>query len=169
MVRIPLEVGGVIESARMVGFDGLRDGKEHVAILFGEPTRDPAPLVRVHSECLASEVFGSMSCDCGPRLRASMRIMRASGGIILYLRQEGRGAGGLYNRLEASRMPHFAEDPRNCTVAAQMLLGLGVREARLLSGSPENAAQLGRLGVTVREQPEHMADLSGNGRRSVPG
>lgn len=69
MVRVPLEIADVIESARMVGFHGLCDGREHVAILFGEPTERPTPLVRVHSECLTSEVFGSMRCDCGPQLR----------------------------------------------------------------------------------------------------
>jgi GTP cyclohydrolase II len=163
MVRLPLDVDGVTEEARMVSFDGLCDGKEHVAVLFGKPTDQPVPLVRVHSECLTSDVFGSMRCDCGPQLHESIRILRASGGIILYLRQEGRGIG-LYNKLEAyqlqdlgydtyeaNRMLHFAEDSRDYTVAAQMLLGLGIREIRLLSNNPAKAAQLGKLGVTVRE------------------
>lgn len=148
----------------MVGFDGLCDGKEHVAVLFGEPLDQLTPLVRVHSECLTSDVFGSMRCDCGPQLRESIAILRAASGIILYLRQEGRGIG-LYNKLEAyllqdagydtyeaNRMLHFAEDPRDYTVAAQMLLGLGVREIRLLTNNPAKAAQLSELGVTVREQ-----------------
>jgi GTP cyclohydrolase II len=164
MVRLPLDVGGVLEWVRMVTFDGLCDDREHVAVLFGEPTDQPIPLVRVHSQCLTSDVFGSMRCDCGPQLHESIRMLRASGGIILYLRQEGRGIG-LYNKLEAyllqdagydtyeaNRLLHFAEDPRDYTVAAQMLLGLGVREIRLLSNNPAKASQLAELGVTVREQ-----------------
>jgi GTP cyclohydrolase II len=164
VVQVPLDVGGVLEPARMVSFDGLCDGKEHVAVLFGEPMNQLAPLVRMHSECLTSDVFGSMRCDCGPQLHESIRILRASGGIILYLRQEGRGIG-LYNKLEAyllqdagydtyqaNRMLDFAEDPRDYTVAAQMLLGLGVLEIRLLSNNPVKAAQLAELGVTVRER-----------------
>ncbi|MEU7858746.1 GTP cyclohydrolase II RibA [Nonomuraea sp. NPDC049141] len=146
----------------MVTFSGLVDGLEHLAVLFGDPAAQDSPLVRLHSECLTGDVFGSARCDCGPQLRHSIDLMRSAGGVILYLRQEGRGIG-LYNKIDAYRLQElgydtfeanrklgFPADLRNFSVAAQMLTAIGVSEIRLLSNSPDKAAQLAANGITVR-------------------
>ncbi|MER5768724.1 GTP cyclohydrolase II [Streptomyces sp. NPDC001985] len=148
----------------MVSFDGLADGREHVAILFGEPSSVPLPLVRVHSECLTGDIFGSARCDCGPQLREALSTIEAESGVLVYLRQEGRGIG-LYNKLdaytlqddgydtyEANRALNFAGDLRDYTSAAQILLALDIRRIRLLTNNPEKSEQLRRLGVDVSLQ-----------------
>jgi GTP cyclohydrolase II len=164
-VRVPLTLdGGLYDGATMVTFHGICDGREHLAILFGDPQSVPAPLVRVHSECLTGDIFGSARCDCGPQLRDALRILRREGGIVLYLRQEGRGIG-LYNKLdayrlqdvgydtfEANRALHFADDLRDYRAAAEMLHSLGVSRIRLLSNNPDKAAQLRLHGVDVCEE-----------------
>jgi GTP cyclohydrolase II len=162
-VTVPLRVAdGTPHVARAVSFDGLVDGREHVAMRLGEPG-DP-PLVRLHSECLTGDVLGSQRCDCGPQLHEALARIAAEGGFLLYLRQEGRGIG-LYAKLEAYRLQDAGldtyaanralghpDDGRDYTVAAQMLAALGVRRVRLLSNNPDKAEQLGRLGVEVVER-----------------
>jgi GTP cyclohydrolase II len=141
---------------------GLADGREHLAVGLGD--RVPTPLVRLHSECLTGEVFGSERCDCGPQLREAVERIAASGGYLLYLRQEGRGIG-LYDKIdayalqdggldtyEANRALGHAEDERDYTVAGQMLTALGVRRLRLLTNNPDKARQLTELGLDVAEQ-----------------
>ena len=164
-IKIPLMVGGrMYESATMVSFDGLCDGQEHVAVLFKDPFAQFVPLVRLHSECLTGDVFGSARCDCGPQLRESVRLMCDDGGIILYLRHEGRGIG-LYNKLDAYQIQDFGcdtyeanhalgfiDDLRDYRVAAQMLKALGAPAIRLLSNNPDKAAQLRAYGIEVRSQ-----------------
>jgi len=148
----------------MVSFDGLCDGREHLAVLFGDPASEPVPLVRLHSECLTGDVFGSARCDCGPQLHESVRLMCAEGGIVLYLRHEGRGIG-LFNKLdayrlqdlgfdtfEANRALQFPDDLRDYQVAAQMLTALQVSAIRLLSNNPDKAYQLQVHGIDVRSQ-----------------
>jgi GTP cyclohydrolase II len=121
------------------------------------------PLVRVHSECLTGDVFGSVRCDCGPQLREAVERIADAGGVLLYLRQEGRGIG-LYNKLDAYALQDqgldtyqantalgFAEDARDYTAAAQMLATLDIDELDLLSNNPDKAAQLAGLGVRVRD------------------
>jgi GTP cyclohydrolase II len=143
----------------LVTFKGLADGREHVAYLI-EPW-DDVPLVRVHSECLTGDVFGSMRCDCGPQLAEAIRRISVTGGIVLYLRQEGRGIG-LYNKIdayrlqdngadtfEANRMLGRGEDERNYLVAAQMLNAIGVNRIRLLSNNDDKAMQLIECGIDV--------------------
>ena len=133
-----------------------------MALVFGDPAEWDVPLVRMHSECLTGDVFGSSRCDCGPQLREAVARISTRGGVLLYLRQEGRGIG-LYNKLDAYALQDtgldtyeantalgFAEDARDYTAAAQMLTALGVDELDLLSNNPDKARQLHDLGVSVR-------------------
>jgi len=162
-VRIPLRFGdGYAVSAEAVTFHGLVDGQEHVALVLGDPSAPDVPLVRMHSECLTGDVFGSARCDCGPQLREAVERIASTGGVLLYLRQEGRGIG-LYNKLDAYALQDagldtyeantalgFAEDARDYTAAAQMLDALGIRELDLLTNNPDKVRQLRDLGVPVR-------------------
>lgn len=153
--------------AQFITFDGLADGKEHLAIRFAGPSGGEAiPLVRVHSECLTGDVFGSGRCDCGSQLKEAIRFMSQRGGLLLYLRQEGRGIG-LYRKLdayvlqdrgfdtfEANRLLGEHEDARDYTAAFQMLRALGLRQIRLLSNNPDKANQLRALGLeSVEMEP----------------
>jgi GTP cyclohydrolase II len=171
-VTVPLRLPeGYATTARMFSFDGLVDGREHVALGLGDwigsldrhLAGGPAPLVRPHSECLTGDVFGSQRCDCGPQLREAVERIAATGGFLLYLRQEGRGIG-LYSKLDAYALQDAGldtfeanvalghrEDERDYTAAAQMLGALGVQRIALLSNNPDKAEQLDRLGVKVVE------------------
>ncbi|MEV4602032.1 GTP cyclohydrolase II [Amycolatopsis sp. NPDC049253] len=162
-VRIPLRLGDDLSvDAEAVTFRGLADGLEHLAFVLGEP--GPVPLVRMHSECLTGDVFGSARCDCGPQLRESIARISETGGYLLYLRQEGRGIG-LYNKLDAYALQDggldtyeanaalgLPEDARDYTAAAQMLTALGVDRLDLLSNNPDKAAQLTAHGLDVRDR-----------------
>ncbi|XNL31676.1 GTP cyclohydrolase II [Longispora sp. K20-0274] len=154
----------------MVTFTNLVDDREHLAVLIGEPLAQRAPLVRPHSECLTGDVFGSARCDCGPQLRGALRLMRARGGVLLYLRQEGRGIG-LYNKLDAYRLQDrgydtyaanraldFADDERSYRPAAQMLTALGVPAITLLSNNPDKRMQLESAGIAV-SRVEHTGSF----------
>ena len=143
------------------------EGDEHVALLIGQPNGS-LPLVRLHSECLTGDVFGSLKCDCGPQLRAAIAAVRAEGwGILLYLRQEGRGIG-LINKLRAYQLQDqgfdtvdantrlgFAVDARTFAVAARMLTLLGQDRVRLLTNNPAKVAGLEQSGITVVERVAH--------------
>jgi GTP cyclohydrolase II len=164
-VRVPLRFGdGFRAVAEAVTFRGLADDGEHVALVFGEPDAGASPLVRLHSECLTGDVFGSARCDCGPQLREAVERLSAAEGVLLYLRQEGRGIG-LYNKLDAYALQDdgldtyaanaalgLPEDGRDYTVAAQMLGALGIGSVDLLSNNPDKERQLSALGVTVRRR-----------------
>ncbi|MEW2300221.1 GTP cyclohydrolase II [Streptomyces sp. NPDC006655] len=164
-VRVPLRfTDGYSVNAELVTFHGLTDGQEHVAVVLGEPAPGTLPLVRLHSECLTGDVFGSARCDCGPQLREAVERIAERGGVLLYLRQEGRGIG-LYNKLDAYALQDqgldtyeanaalgLPEDARDYTAAAQMLQALGHGELDLLSNNPDKAEQLRTLGVTVRDR-----------------
>ncbi|MGX1914313.1 GTP cyclohydrolase II [Streptomyces phaeochromogenes] len=159
-VRVPLRFNdGYSVDAELVTFHGLTDGQEHVAMILGTPSA--TPLVRLHSECLTGDVFGSSRCDCGPQLREAVEQIATHGGVLLYLRQEGRGIG-LYNKLDAYALQDegldtyaantalgLPEDARDYTAAAQMLRALGITELDLLSNNPDKANQLRDLGITV--------------------
>jgi GTP cyclohydrolase II len=164
-VRIPLRFGdGFSVTSDAVTFHDLADGREHVAMVFGDLDQIETPLVRPHSECLTGDVFGSARCDCGPQLREAVERISVAGGVLLYLRQEGRGIG-LYNKLDAYALQDngldtyaansalgLPEDGRDYTAAAQMLGALGMRRIDLLSNNPDKADQLRALGVTVRRR-----------------
>ncbi|MFJ9563681.1 GTP cyclohydrolase II [Streptomyces fuscichromogenes] len=164
-VRVPLRFNdGYSVDTELVTFHGLADGQEHVAVVLGEPAPGTLPLVRLHSECLTGDVFGSARCDCGPQLREAVERIADRGGVLLYLRQEGRGIG-LYNKLDAYALQDqgldtyeanaalgLPEDARDYTAAAQMLAALGITDLDLLSNNPDKAEQLRGLGVTVRDR-----------------
>jgi GTP cyclohydrolase II len=161
-IRIPLRLAdGYSTTATIVTFTGLTDAQQHVALEFGRPAAARLPLVRLHSECLTGDVFGSQRCDCGPQLREAIERITEHGGYVLYLRQEGRGIG-LYDKLDAYALQdrgldtydanlalgHRA-DERDYTSAAQMLHALGADRIALLSNNPDKGAQLARLGITI--------------------
>jgi GTP cyclohydrolase II len=163
-VQVPVRAGGATtwNKAEMVTYSGLSDDKEHLALVF-EGWTDP-PLVRLHSECLTGDVFGSARCDCGPQLDEAITSFSSTGGIILYLRQEGRGIG-LYNKLDAYRLQDtgldtfaanrelsFPNDLRDYRVAAEMLRALDVTGIRLLTNNPDKVAQLRQAGIAVWEE-----------------
>src|SRR5262245_45311740 len=185
-VSVPLRFpDGYATTAEVFSFNGLVDGREHLAIGLGlwsaslerSHAGGPAPLVRPHSECLTGDVFGSERCDCGPQLREAVERVSTAGGLLLYLRQEGRGIG-LYSKLEAYALQDAGldtyeanialghdEDERDYTVAAQMLHALGVERIALLSNNPDKAEQLEQLGVSVTEHVPTAVHLSpANGR-----
>ncbi|WP_405622063.1 GTP cyclohydrolase II [Streptomyces sp. NBC_00076] len=161
-VRVPLNFSdGYQVTAEVITFHGLADGAEHVALVLGDPAAAATPLVRLHSECLTGDVFGSARCDCGPQLREAVERIAATGGILLYLRQEGRGIG-LYNKLDAYALQDagldtyaanlalgLPEDARDYTAAAQMLTALGITDLNLLTNNPDKARQLRGLGLPV--------------------
>jgi GTP cyclohydrolase II len=172
-VPLPLRTAdGFATQAQVFSFDGLADGKEHLALGVGDWRRarrraaagGPGMLVRLHSECLTGDVFGSQRCDCGPQLREALERLTEAGGLLLYLRQEGRGIG-LYGKLDAYGLQDRGldtyqanlalgrgEDERDYTVAAQMLSALGVTRVALLSNNPDKAAQLDRLGLEITDR-----------------
>jgi len=164
-IRIPLRLADDYSTtATVVTFTGLADAQQHVALELGRPAAARLPLVRLHSECLTGDVFGSQRCDCGPQLREAIERITKHGGYVLYLRQEGRGIG-LYDKLDAYALQdggldtydanlalgHRA-DERDYTSAAQMLHALGASRIALLSNNPDKGAQLARLGITIARQ-----------------
>jgi GTP cyclohydrolase II len=152
------------EQGEIVAFRSDEDSAEHVALLIGAPNGKP-PLVRLHSECLTGDVLGSLKCDCGPQLDAALAAIAEAGwGILLYLRQEGRGIG-LVNKLRAYSLQDqgfdtvdanlrlgFGDDERDFGVAARMLERLGQSEVRLLTNNPRKVKGLEAAGIRVAEQ-----------------
>ena len=183
-VMVPLRFSdGFATPARVLSFDGLVDGREHLALGLGDRAtrtsrltpadrRNRPALVRLHSECLTGDVFGSQRCDCGPQMREAVELIAREGGYLLYLRQEGRDIG-LYNKIdayalqdrgldtyEANRALGFADDARDYTVAVQMLEAIGVDRLDLLSNNPDKADQLEAAGLRVERRVRTGLHLS---------
>ncbi|MCG6906285.1 MAG: bifunctional 3,4-dihydroxy-2-butanone-4-phosphate synthase/GTP cyclohydrolase II [Desulfobacteraceae bacterium] len=161
-VTIPTAVAG---DFRAVVYENDVEDLQHIALIKGEIRPERAVLVRVHSECLTGDIFGSMRCDCGDQLRRAMqKIEREGEGVLLYIRQEGRGIG-LVNKLkayalqdqgldtvEANEALGFKPDLRNYGIGAQVLVDLGVRKMRLMTNNPKKMVGLQGYGLSIVEQ-----------------
>ncbi len=159
--RIPTAVG----EYQLCYYQNNLDKKEHLALVLGSITTGQPMLVRIHSECFTGDVLGSLRCDCGPQLNQAMQqIAEAGAGIIVYLRQEGRGIGLLdklraynlqdegYDTVEANLMLGHQADARDYTIAARILQDLGVQSVRLLTNNPNKIESLEQLGIPVAER-----------------
>ncbi|MGA6925884.1 MAG: GTP cyclohydrolase II, partial [Desulfosarcina sp.] len=151
---------------KMIAFENDVDSLTHIALVKGEIDPENPVMVRVHSECMTGDIFGSLRCDCGDQLhRAMAKIADEGSGVILYLRQEGRGIG-LINKLRAYELQRckgmdtveanlklgFKDDMRDYGLGAQMLVNIGVRKMRLLTNNPKKMVGLQGYGLSVVEQ-----------------
>jgi GTP cyclohydrolase II len=173
---VPLEDA---PDARITAFRAADGGIEHLAILVGRPedapANGPAPLCRIHSECFTGDLLGSLRCDCGPQLRGAIARMaaEATGGVLLYLAQEGRGIGlvnklraytlqdGGLDTLDANRALGYGADERDFRVAASMLESLGLPRVRLLTNNPDKIAGLSACGIDVEGRVSHLFAANG--------
>ena len=161
--RVQLKVGkNSTIPAEILSFSGLKDGVEHVALVFNQADKNQTtPLIRMHSECLTGDVFHSSRCDCGEQLNECIDKMHQQGGILLYLRQEGRGIG-LYNKIdayvlqsqgmntyEANNHLGFDDDLRDFSDAVLMLKAMGLAKVNLMTNNPRKLKALTDAGITV--------------------
>ncbi len=164
--RISLKVGSNSHiPAEMISFNGLVSDKEHVALVFKKADKSQSvPLIRIHSECLTGDVFHSSRCDCGEQLDEAINQMAIEGGVILYLRQEGRGIG-LYNKIDAYKLQSegmntyqannhlgFGDDLRDFTEAGQMLEALKITQLKLMTNNPKKTKALTDYGLIIEEE-----------------
>ena len=171
-IHLPTEFGDF----KAIGYTSKTDGKEHVALVKGNVDTNKPILIRVHSECLTGDVFGSNRCDCGPQLHAALSHIREEGkGILLYMRQEGRGIGLInklkayqlqeqgYDTVEANQQLGFKADLRTYEISAQILRDLGVNKVRVLTNNPRKITSLTEYGVQVVERvPLQMSPRKDN-------
>lgn len=158
---------------RISAFADAVDGKEHLAIIKGEVKGKNAVSTRIHSECLTGDALGSLRCDCRDQLTSSLEMIEELGsGMVLYLRQEGRGIGLVnkvkayhlqdegYDTVEADRMLGFSGDERKYPAAAEMIRLLGVRSVKLITNNPAKVAALQEAGITVSERIPHIMETN---------
>lgn len=172
--RIPTSFG----EFQLCLYENDQDDKEHLALVMGEVSGQSAVLVRVHSECFTGDVLGSQRCDCGEQLQRALQLIAAAGcGVLLYLRQEGRGIGLRaklqaynlqdqgYDTVEANLALGHQADEREYHVAAEMLKDLGVRSVRLLTNNPGKIAALTGYGVEVCERVQITSTVTSENAR----
>ena len=158
---------------QLVLYSNNQDDKEHLAFIYGDIKQQDSVLVRVHSECFTGDVLGSLRCDCGEQLQTAMRMIAENGsGLIIYLRQEGRGIGLLdklkaynlqdlgYDTVDANLALGHQADERNYTPAALILKDLGVTNVRLMTNNPAKIENLRRLGVSQIERMPMEATIT---------
>ena len=172
--RVPTDHG----EFRAVSYRSIVDPNEHIALVKGELDSEKPALVRVHSECLTGDVFGSVRCDCGAQVELALgAIEREGAGVFLYMRQEGRGIG-IHNKLKAYALQDdgmdtvdanialgFAPDPRQYGVGAQILIDLGVKKMRLLTNNPQKRVGLEGFGLEIVAQEPIIAGVTPENRR----
>ena len=153
------------ENARVIAFRPRIGNAEHLAVVIGDISKSASPLVRVHSSCITGDILGSLRCDCGEQLHASIAAMGKEGaGVLLYLNQEGRGIG-IANKLRAYALQDsgldtvdaniemgFDADERTFLVAAKMLEKLGVKSIRLMTNNPQKTSDLSRYGIAITQR-----------------
>jgi 3,4-dihydroxy 2-butanone 4-phosphate synthase/GTP cyclohydrolase II len=161
VASLPTQIGDF----KIAGYRSLTSGEEFVVLFKGEMERDVPTLVRIHSQCLTGDVFGSIKCDCGPQLRKAMEMIEAEGrGAIVYQQQEGRGIG-IVNKIrayalqdegadtvEANEKLGFAVDAREYQQCAEILFDLGLCKVRVISNNPEKLKALEDAGLRIVER-----------------
>jgi GTP cyclohydrolase II len=165
------DVPSIFGKFTVYGFLERATGKEHLAVVAGDIDSRKRINVRIHSECLTGEVLGSLKCDCRQQLESALRFIGEHGGMVLYLRQEGRGIGLLnklkayalqeqgHDTVEANNLLGFADDLRTYNSAIEMLRFFGIRKVRLLTNNPKKIIALEDAGIEVmREAHQHASN-----------